>query len=223
MDNPSYYAIIPANVRYANIKPNAKLLYGEITALSNQKGYCWSSNNYFAELYGVSKNTISLWINQLKKHGFIHVEVIRDQNKQVIKRTMTIIKNDDRSPIFKEQGVITNGESNIIKNNTTMNILSLRKMKFGSEVSDESQGILSVDQANEFLEYWTEETKSKTNPRMKFELERTWNTKKRLLRWKNNNEKWNKKSPGSSRSKIQNSVDEWIKAKDFIKKQQSCK
>jgi hypothetical protein len=67
MEKPSYYAIIPANVRYADIKANAKLLYGEITALSSQKGYCWSSNNYFAELYGVSKNTISLWINQLKK------------------------------------------------------------------------------------------------------------------------------------------------------------
>ena len=80
MENPSYYAIIPANVRYSNLKPNAKLLYGEITALSNQKGFCWSSNNYFAELYGVTKNTISLWINQLKDQNFIHVEVIRNEN-----------------------------------------------------------------------------------------------------------------------------------------------
>ena len=60
MDNPNYYAIIPAGVRYSAIKPNAKLLYGEITALANKKGYCFATNKYFAELYSVNKNTISL-------------------------------------------------------------------------------------------------------------------------------------------------------------------
>ena len=110
MENPSYYAIIPANVRYSNLKPNAKLLYGEITALSNQKGFCWSSNNYFAELYGVTKNTISLWINQLKDQNFIHVEVIRNENKQVIKRLMTITKIDDRSQDLKVMVETATGE-----------------------------------------------------------------------------------------------------------------
>lgn len=214
MDRPSYYAIIPANVRYAKIKANSKLLYGEITALSNQKGYCWSSNNYFAELYGVSKNTISLWINELKKSGFIHVEVIRDQNKQVIKRTMSIIKNDDRCPTFKEDAIIKNGEGNIIKNNTTLNNISIRHKSFEMDVYSEDENILNQDQKIEFIEYWTEETKSTTNPKMKFELERTWNTRKRMLRWKKNNIKWTKRSPGSS--KISNAHNEWMKAKEFI-------
>ena len=217
MEKPSYYAIIPANVRYADIKANAKLLYGEITALSNQKGYCWSSNNYFAELYGVSKNTISLWINQLKKHGFIHVEVIRDKNKQVIKRTMSIIKNDERSPTFKEDGIIKKGEDNIIKNNTTFINISNREKSFEMDVINENQNILDQEQQIQFIEYWTETNKSET--KMKFELETTWNTKKRMLRWKNLNEKWNKKTSGSS--KISNAHNEWMKAKEFIQKQQS--
>ena len=42
----NYYAIIPANVRYdINLKPNEKLLYGEITALSNQKEHATVKKN----------------------------------------------------------------------------------------------------------------------------------------------------------------------------------
>ena len=60
-DQPSYYAIVPANVRYdKRLSANQKLLYGEITALCNKTGECWASNKYFAELYEVSNTSISL-------------------------------------------------------------------------------------------------------------------------------------------------------------------
>lgn len=56
----SYYAVIPATVRYdSSVVPGAKLLYGEITALCNEKGYCWATNDYFSRIYSVSKRTIS--------------------------------------------------------------------------------------------------------------------------------------------------------------------
>lgn len=68
----SYYAIIPANVRYDNsLCPNAKLLYGEITALCNEKGYCWATNNYFSTLYKVSSRSIVNWIKELEESGHI--------------------------------------------------------------------------------------------------------------------------------------------------------
>jgi len=52
---PSYYAIIPATVRYENrLKSAEKLLYSEITALANKNGYCFAQNKYFAELYNVT-------------------------------------------------------------------------------------------------------------------------------------------------------------------------
>lgn len=79
-EQPAYYAVIPARVRYADIMPNAKLLYGEITALANSKGYCWASNAHFAELYGVSEKQVSLWFKQLIDKKLIETEIIKTQN-----------------------------------------------------------------------------------------------------------------------------------------------
>ena len=68
----SYYAVIPAFVRYSKeVSNGAKLLYAEITALCNEKGYCWATNAYFAELYGKSGDTIGRWISELARAGFI--------------------------------------------------------------------------------------------------------------------------------------------------------
>ena len=101
MEKPSYYAIIPANVRYdKRLTDKAKLLYGEITCLSNKTGECWASNQYFADLYGVSKQTISNTISLLIKYGYITSELIyKDGGKEVEKRVLKIpvypIINDD--------------------------------------------------------------------------------------------------------------------------------
>lgn len=104
VEKPNYYAIIPANVRYSKISASAKLLYGEITALSNKNGYCHAWNKYFAELYDKSNGTISRWIKELEQGNFITVELDIDNNtKQVLQRRLYIhemkggpYKNDGR-------------------------------------------------------------------------------------------------------------------------------
>lgn len=79
----SYYAIIPAKVRYdENLSANAKLLYGEITALANEKGYCWATNEYFSKLYGTSTKTISRWISNLCAIGYIKAEMINSKDNK---------------------------------------------------------------------------------------------------------------------------------------------
>lgn len=79
---PSFYAIIPAEVRYCKkLEPSAKLLYGEITALSNKEGYSWSSNEYFANLYDVDISTIKRWLDSLEKNGFIKREIKKEGMK----------------------------------------------------------------------------------------------------------------------------------------------
>lgn len=77
---PAYYAIIPASVRYdKRLNFGARLLYGEITALCNEKGFCWATNEYFAELYEVSGFTISKWISSLVQSGYISNEVVKNE------------------------------------------------------------------------------------------------------------------------------------------------
>ena len=105
MENPSYYAVIPANVRYdKNLKDKAKLLYGEISALCNKSGICYATNNYFAELYGVSAVTISGLINDLVKAGYITSEIIyKEGTKEILNRYLKIfndpIKENFNTPI----------------------------------------------------------------------------------------------------------------------------
>lgn len=85
-DKPNYYAVIPASVRYdKGCPPAARLLYGEISALSNKEGYCWASNEYFARLYEVDTSTASSWVSSLVDGGHITVEVSRtDGNRRKI-------------------------------------------------------------------------------------------------------------------------------------------
>ena len=83
-ENPGFYAIIPATVRYDNTLPQgAKLLYGEISALANKTGSCWAKNSYFAGLYDTTERTIIYWINRLRDGGHITVrfEYFSDSKK----------------------------------------------------------------------------------------------------------------------------------------------
>lgn len=125
----SYYAIIPANVRYdKDLAPNAKLLYGEITALCNEKGYCWATNQYFAELYNVSDRTIKNWISQLTDKGYIQRSVkYREGTKKIEQRKLFIGRENNFTtsgnyfPDPRENNFTTPSENNFPVNNTSIN------------------------------------------------------------------------------------------------------
>lgn len=93
-EKPSYYAILTADVRYhKNLTPNAKLLYAEITALENMNGRCFANNKYFADLYGVSKTSVSKWISQLESFNCIKtVYIYKEGSKEIDKRYITTLK-----------------------------------------------------------------------------------------------------------------------------------
>ena len=87
----SYYSVIPATVRYDNrLKPAEKLIYGEITSLTNRMGYCFAKNKYFSNLYNVNPHTVSQWISHLEKLGYIYVELIKSETKEIKERRIYI-------------------------------------------------------------------------------------------------------------------------------------
>tara|TARA_R110002110_G_scaffold128587_4_gene308319 strand:+ start:2761 stop:3408 length:648 start_codon:yes stop_codon:yes gene_type:complete len=208
----NYYAIIPANVRYSNIKANSKLLYGEISALSNKHGYCFATNRYFSELYNVNKNTISLWIKDLSDNKFIDVYIERDESKQVIQRRLSIAKIADTPITKKDDSPITkNGEYNTTSINTTSkNTIVFRKEKFLFEVKNKYVGILDDKQVIEFIEYWCESNEK----RMRFEMEKTWDMNLRMKRWSRN--QWTKKE-NKQETKTQSQFSSYSKAMDIVK------
>lgn len=94
---PSYYAVIPANVRYdTQLSPLAKLLYGEITCLCQKEGFCWATNAYFAKLYQKSKVWISNVINLLAKCGYISIELQYKEGTKEIKTRYISLKDVSR-------------------------------------------------------------------------------------------------------------------------------
>ena len=121
---PNYYAIIPAEVRYNNkLTANSKLLFGEITALTNKTGVCWATNKYFAELYSVDKKTISRWIHQLQEEGYLDIVMeYNKETKQITKRSMKITTSTPMDKIVRggqkdPQGRDKNVQDNIYNNN----------------------------------------------------------------------------------------------------------
>lgn len=130
---PSYYSIIPAEVRYdKELKDKAKLLYGEITALSNKYGYCYASNSYFAELYGVTTTTISLLIKDLIDKGYVSSELIyKKDTKEIQYRYLKILKYPIKENLntylrnFKYPIKENLKDNNTSINNTSNNIFTL--------------------------------------------------------------------------------------------------
>ncbi|MAA76644.1 MAG: hypothetical protein CML73_01240 [Rhodobiaceae bacterium] len=124
----NYYAIIPAPVRYCKkLKANEKLMFGELTALTNEKGFCYASNDYFANLYDVSKTSVSKWISNLEKNKFIRLKMIYQKGTKQIKERRIYI-----APLLKKNSIPIEEKLNTpieekLKVNINNNINNIKK------------------------------------------------------------------------------------------------
>ena len=78
-----------------NITPLERLLLISILSLCKQKGYCWATNEYFAELFNVRKQTISKSISSLSKNNYIELKFDnseKNNSKRIIKKSEALTK-----------------------------------------------------------------------------------------------------------------------------------
>lgn len=126
---PNYYAVIPAIVRYDNdVMDKAKILYGEISALSGKYGYCFATNQYFANLYNISDRQVRRLLNSLASKGYIIIDKESELRKiytfeGAIELTFLLDKNvrhpGQKCPPTPDKNVRHNNTSiNNKKNNT---------------------------------------------------------------------------------------------------------
>ena len=122
-----FYGFIPLSVRQnKNLKPNSKLLYAEITACLEKDGICVKTNAYLSKVLGIGKSALSNCLTELRREGFISVEMILEKGtqkflKRYIRLTPTFLMggvndNPQDTPSFNMGGVsndspLTNGDT----------------------------------------------------------------------------------------------------------------
>ena len=109
------------------MKANEKLLYAMINSLACKEGYCFATNNYFAEELGVHPKTISSWISDLREKNYLKVDIVRNENKQIIQRKIYIndvpypLNNGYQYQSKNGQAINQKMEGNNIRNNNKIN------------------------------------------------------------------------------------------------------
>ena len=72
---PSYWAVLPSPIRYnPKLSSSAKVLYAELSSLTQSYGYCWADNDYFCRLYGITERTVIRLLGLLEETGCIRIE-----------------------------------------------------------------------------------------------------------------------------------------------------
>tara|TARA_R100001443_G_scaffold101091_1_gene108851 strand:- start:1362 stop:2021 length:660 start_codon:yes stop_codon:yes gene_type:complete len=102
-----------------------------------------------------------------------------------------------------------NKNKTIISNNNKSK--TTRKEKFEKIVFSLNFG---TQLCRDFIQYWTEENKS--GKKMRFEMEKTFDIKRRLQRWEKNEKKWASPKIKTKFSKLDSQLSEWEKAKKLL-------
>lgn len=124
------YIIVPMFVIDDNtLLDGEKILFGEISSNSLEKGYCWFSNKHLSKLFHISERTASRWINDLKAKAYITIEITRRHGSKEIEERR--IRVNTSNPMIAEfmnwyrqpcpQGIATDVPPPVVTDGTVNN------------------------------------------------------------------------------------------------------
>lgn len=158
VEHPNYYGILPAKVRYAKISMSAKVLYTELSALCQKEGYCYSTNEYFANLYDVTHKSISNWIAELVEIGAIVSVVEKNYKRRIYLQEAYQYKPQEN----KAEGVGKKSNTGVGKdlpyNNTSNNNTSIISSSMQNQEDDDNE-------CNEFIKTVISRSEKELSPK----------------------------------------------------------
>ena len=110
--------------------------------------------------------------------------------KENSKPHMSVIKR------LKEKGLISVSDTlkDKYKESIKVKDKTIRELEFQKETwtinNTEMKPVMQVEQVENFISYWTESNKN--GKKMKFEMQKTFDIKRRLIKWRDNNVEWSK-------------------------------
>lgn len=155
-----------------------------------KRGQVGYSEVALSDRWGWSRTKVRKFLNDLEKEQ----QIIQQKNNvsQVItvvnydiyqqKEQQTGQQEDSRKTAEKHKQECKEGEEDIN--------IAKRQADFKEEVESFVENY-PIEMLTAFYVYWSEPNKSKS--KMKKELEKTWDTARRLVTWKNNQESWKRR------------------------------
>ena len=113
-----------------------RLLLIDILPLCKKKGYCWATNEYFKNMFNVSKQTISKSISSLSKYGYIVLEYDRKEknNSKRVIRLSEVLKN-------QITGIKNNLNTGVQENFKQYNKNNIKRNNIGPIISKDIDGV----------------------------------------------------------------------------------
>ena len=202
--NRNYSVIANGIFRDKRISLKSKGLLGILLSLPQN----WNlSIEGLTKITKEGRHSITNTITDLIENGYIERTQIRDKGKFVGYQYLVMEKPNSAKPItvkpLTNKPIQLSKENNKVKKNKDI-IETLKKEVQEFDTTEQNKV--------EFLEYWLETSRS---GKTKFEMQKTWNTKRRLRTWIKNQNQWYE---NKTKNKIDSQINSWMTAREFIKK-----
>jgi len=203
-NHQSFFYVIPAKLIEDSPSPYSGYLYGLITSLCSKEGYCWATNEFFAEKLNLKPRSIRTYLKYLKETGWIIIDPQKELgNKRKIYINQPGLWHQTSEPMALERHTPTAlkcHHSNINKSNIKNNVqrsqsdaaeptkkdlfFSIKEQRFVGITDDDKQkwriAFPSINLEQELMkaEEWLRANPTKSKLKKKFrDYIRNWLTK----------------------------------------------